>query len=119
MLPQLSATTCNAAVDILAQVLLDLCEHLLGIYTKNGIAGGFQLRECLLQVTQDHSSCICHLRFYFYGFKEDHGLVWLGQGCLGIYLLILPYTQQFTEFFLYVFDGVKMNILSFTISHFY
>lgn len=41
MLLQLSAPTYNAVVDILKQAFLDLWEQLFGIYTKNGIAGGF------------------------------------------------------------------------------
>ena len=41
MLLQLSAPTYNAVVDVLVQALLDLWQQFFGIYTKNGIAGGF------------------------------------------------------------------------------
>lgn len=38
---QFSATTYNAAMDTFVHAFLDLCENLFGLYTKNGISGGF------------------------------------------------------------------------------
>lgn len=107
-----SATTerTNAAMDTLVHVFLDLCENLFDYIPKMEYPEISPLRQCLLQLTQDYTNCICHSGLYFCSFKEDHGLAWLGQECLGMYLFFFD-MFTLTEYSLYIFDGVKINTL--------